>query len=115
MKRRYTPNHIPKSERTTNIIFSVFLFAYGSYGVYINDLVVPGKRSSSVHLHDVPAWIMYGAIICACAVMLSVVVDHYDRRNNETNYRWFANIAKYVGWTLFVLSLILAIRDVARA
>jgi len=105
----YTPNHIPANERLQNAAFSILLFAYGSYGVWVNDLYIPGKRSRGVHLHDVPAWIMYGAITCACLVMLSVVVDHYDKRNNETNYKLFANIFKYLGWGFFALSLMMAI------
>jgi hypothetical protein len=103
---RYTPNHIPKDERASHIIFSLLLLAYGSYGVWANDLYVPGRRSKGIHLHDAPAWVMYGAILCACLVMLSVVVDHYDRRNNETNYRLFAGVLKGIGWMLFVLSLL---------
>lgn len=105
----YTPNHIPAEQRMRNIAFSVALFAYGSYGVWVNDLYIPGKRSRGIHLHDVPAWIMYGAIICACLVMLSVVVDHYDTRNNEINYKWFADFFTFFGWGFFALSLIMAI------
>ena len=73
----YIPNHIPSSERIKNIIFSLALCAYGTYGVWGNDL----------YLHGIPAWVLYGAILCACLVMLSVVVDHYDKRNNETEVR----------------------------
>jgi hypothetical protein len=102
---RYIPNLIPSEERTSSIIFSLLLFAYGSYGIWVNDLYIPGKRSRGVHLHDVPAWVMYGAMICACLVMLSVVADHYDRRNNERHYRIFAEIGKFVGWSLFGASL----------
>ncbi len=105
----YTPNHIPANERMQNIAFSILLAVYGAYGVWVNDLYIPGKRSKGVHLNDVPAWIMYAAFICACLVMLSVVVDHDDRRNNETNYKLFANIFRYFGWGFFVLSLIMAI------
>jgi TRAP-type C4-dicarboxylate transport system permease small subunit len=108
-KKVHKPNHIPEGERQMNIVFSVFLFAYGSYGVWVNDLYVPGRRSPGIHLSDVPAWIMYSAIICACLVMLSVVVDHYDRRDNERHYRQFALTFKYVGWGLFGLSLFMAI------
>lgn len=105
----YTPNHIPAEERLKNLAFSILLFAYGTYGVWVNDLYIPGKRSRGIHLHDVPAWIMYGAMICACLVMLSVVADHYDTRNNETDYKWFADIFKFLGWVFFLLSLIMAI------
>lgn len=105
----YTPNHIPAKERIQNLIFSALLFLYGTYGVYVNDLYIPGKRSKGVHLHNSAAWVMYGAMVCACLIMLSIIVDHYDRRNNETNYRLFANIFKFTGWAFFVLSLILSI------
>jgi TRAP-type C4-dicarboxylate transport system permease small subunit len=105
----HTPNHIPKSARITYIVFSLFMFAYGSYGVWVNDLYLPSKRSRGMHLHDTPAWVMYGAILCACLVMLSVVIDHYDRRNNERHYRLFADVFKYIGWGLFGFSLLMAI------
>jgi hypothetical protein len=45
----------------------------------------------------------------ACLVMLSVVVDHYDKRNNETNYKLFADIFRVLGWGFFVLSLVMAV------
>lgn len=106
---QYTPNHISANERTQSIVVSLLLFAYGSYGVWVNDLYIPGKRSKGIHFHDVPAWIMYGAIICACLVMLSVVVDHYDQGNNETNYKMFAKIFSYIGWGFFALSIVMAI------
>ena len=105
----HTPNHIPAGDRAWYVIFSLLLLAYGSYGVWVNDIYVPGKRSKGIHLHDVPAWIMYGAIICACLVMLSVVVDHYDRRNNETDYKLFATTFKFLGWCFFGLSLVMAV------
>ncbi|HEY1138900.1 MAG TPA: hypothetical protein VGE88_01665 [Lysobacter sp.] len=62
-----------------------------------------------MHLHDVPAWIMYGAMVCACLVMFSVVIDHDDRRDNERRYRAVAAIGEFVGCSLFVVSLLWAI------
>jgi hypothetical protein len=102
---RYIPNQIPSEDRRNYAIFSLLLFAYGSYGLWVNDIYIPGRRSRGVHLHDVPAEIMYGAMSCACLVILSVIIDHYDRRNNERYYRAFAEIGKFVGWALFCFSL----------
>src|SRR5688500_649688 len=48
----YIPNQIPGVERATHVVLSLLLFAYGSHGVWTNDLYVPGKRSRGVHLHD---------------------------------------------------------------
>ncbi len=103
----YVPNYIPSKERVQNLLFSILLFAYGSYGVYANDLYIPGKRSKGVHLHDFAAWAMYGAMLCACLVLFSVIVDHYDRRNNEKHYRWLANVFKFLGWGCFGVSFVL--------
>jgi hypothetical protein len=109
MSDGYTPNHIPRGERIASAVVSVVLLGYGSYGLWVNDLYLPGRRSKGIHLHDLPAWVMYAAIVCACLVMLSVVADHYDKRNNETNYRRFAQVGRVVGWTLFGLSLIISL------
>lgn len=98
--RNYVPNQIPPKERLIHIGLSVLLMAYGTYGLWINDIYVPGRRRG-VHFHDTPAWLLYGAIVCACLVMMSVVVDHYDRRDNEKHYRTFARGGEYLGWSLF--------------
>ena len=102
---RYVPNNILPGERIGHIILSLLLLAYGTYGLWVNDLYIPGKRRG-IHLHDVPAWIVYGAIICACTVLLSVVIDHYDRRDNEKHYRTFASVGEFLGWSFFGVSLV---------
>lgn len=100
----YVPNEIPLGERVRHIIFSLLLLSYGAYGLWVNDLYVPGRRRG-IHLHDAPAWVMSGAITCACIVLLSVVIDHHDRRNNERHYRTFAFVGAVIGWSLFAVSI----------
>jgi hypothetical protein len=103
----YSPNHIPRGERVTNVLLSTALLAYGTFGLWIDDLYLPGKRTSGIHLHGVPAKVMYLAMLFACANLLAVVVDHYDRRNNEHSYRRVAKLTQIGGWTTFVLALVL--------
>jgi hypothetical protein len=105
--RPYTPNHIPEGERAKCLLFSVGLIIYGTFGVYIDDLYVPGKRSKGLHFHGVPCWVMYFAFLFAALNLLSVVVDHYDKRNNETNYKKFAKVTRRIGWLLFFVALLL--------
>ena len=110
MHSDHTPNHIPKSERFLNSLYAVVIIVLGTIGLTTGELLIPGKRSSGpngIALQGASAWLMYAAMVCACAVLLSVLADHYDRRNNEISYRRFAQIGKILGWSLFFLSLAL--------
>lgn len=103
---KYVPNKFPLKERIWNTFFSAVLIIYGGYGIYTNDLFIPGKRSRGIHLHDEPALIMYAAFICGTLVMLCVVADHYDERNNEKKYQTFSKVFRCLSWGLAVMSLV---------
>lgn len=105
----YTPNQIPRTTRIWNISLSLAMIIYGTIGLLINDLYIPGKRSNGVHLHGLSAWVMYSAILFAVLNLLAVVVDHYDQRNNERHYLAFTKFTQYIGWTLFFAALVLGI------
>jgi hypothetical protein len=108
MSPDHTPNHIPKAERFLNAVYAAVIIVLGAIGLTTGELLIPGRRSSGANglaLQGPPAWAMYAAMVCACAVLLSVFADHYDRRNNAISYRRFAQIGKYLGWSLFCLSL----------
>jgi hypothetical protein len=105
---RYVPNRIPAKERARHVGLSLLLIGYGGYGVWVNDLYLPGRRAG-VHLHDEAAWLMYAAMLAASLVLLSVVVDHYDRRDNERHYRRVARGGAWLGWSLFAASVFWAV------
>ncbi len=105
-KQTYTPNHISSEERALSIIFSSILLVYGTIGIIIDDLYLPGK-GGGVHFHGEPMWVMLVAFGCAIANLLSVVVDHYGKRNNETNYLLFARFTRIAGFVMFGLALFL--------
>ena len=101
----YTPNHIPAKSRWLHSIFALGILAYGAWGVWVDDLFLPGRRGPGIHLHGTPAWVMFGAMACASLMMLLVVVDHYDRRNNEHNYKAIASVVSWVMGGLFFAAL----------
>jgi hypothetical protein len=101
---RYIPNEIPASERWWNVFLSLAILAWGSYGIWADDLVVPTKRNG-VHLQGIAALIMFGAMVAAALNLLSVVVDHFDLRNNELSYRRIAFGSQLIGWLLFGLAM----------
>lgn len=102
--KKYNPNHIPPGERIECLVFSLGIITYGTLGVIFDDLYIPGKRTSGLHFHGVPCWIMYSALLAAAANLLSVIVDHYDQRKNENNYKKFAVRTRQIGWVLFILA-----------
>lgn len=108
MNQPYKPNVIPATERFINILYAVVLMALAGLGLWKGTLLLPGKRTGGPNgaaLSGVSAITMYGAILCACIVLLSTVVDHYDRRNNERAYRQVARVCKFAGWSLFVVAM----------
>lgn len=106
------PNRIPLGERVINILLSLFLLGYGSYGLSIDDLHIPGKRTEGLHLHGLAATSMFVAMCFAIANLLAVVIDHYDTRDNEVSYRNFAIANKYAAISFFAGALVLHIMPV---
>lgn len=103
---RYQPNHIPARSRWLHAIFALGIVAYGAWGLWVDDLYVPGRRGPGIHLTSYAAWLMFGAMASASTLMALVVVDHYDQRNNERDYKRGAERAATVMGGLFVFSLV---------
>jgi MFS family permease len=103
----YSPNRIDLSTRVFHVLSSLGLLAYGAFGLWIDDLYVPGKRGKGIHFHGIAAVTMFFAMLSACVVLCSVVVDHYDRRDNESAYRRVATYGEFVGWSLMFAAVLL--------
>ncbi|MDO4795103.1 MAG: hypothetical protein Q4A28_04070 [Brachymonas sp.] len=99
-EKEYLVNEFGLWHRIRNTLLGLCLLAYGAYGVWKNDLYISWGRLSRVHLHGAPAWVMYAAMICGAASLLSVVVDHYDQRNNEERYECFRQVVFFLGFIL---------------
>jgi len=110
MSESHKPNEMPLADRLVNIVYSVVLIAIGSYFLATGRMLLPGKRTAvanGLDLQGLTGWLMFGAVACGCIVLLSQVVDHYDRRDNESKYKQLGVALKYTGWSLFALALTL--------
>jgi hypothetical protein len=90
----------------SSLVFSAVLFVYSVLCVRADDFFIPAKRGG-VHLHGPPVWVMSGATVCAVVVLLAVVVDHYDRRDNERHYEAISKFFRTAGWGLFLAAIAL--------
>jgi len=106
----YKPNHISLDTRAWYLVVSALIVSYSVASLLRDDFYIwfPGGRGKSIdeHLRGNAAWLAAAAAFCGCANMLSVVVDHYDKRNNETNYRAFAKWSLGAAAALLVLALV---------
>ncbi len=104
----YIPNEVPLKNRVTNAAYSAGIIIYGGHGIYTNDFYLPTKTGNGLHLTDGAAIVMFLAIICAAAMMITEIVDHYDKRDNERKYFEFAHMAKYSAYTCFFTAIVIA-------
>jgi hypothetical protein len=118
----YVPNHIPLRERVFYTTGAVALFAYGLHGLRVNDLILPlfGRRRGLrlIHLQGAPALIVWVAMFMVCLGLLSVVIDHYDRRNNQERYDEFLFLAIMaaivIGFLGLLVNMVLAVATLFR-
>jgi hypothetical protein len=52
---------------------------------------------------------MYAAMLCASVHLAAVVMDHYDRRNNEDLYQRLGELSRKIGWVLFGVAFIVGL------
>jgi len=102
---KYVTNAVPRHMRVWNTVMAVYLLAWGALGLYQSRIDLTGRRVRIAVLQDGSAWLMAAAFVCGALVLLSVVVDHYDRRDNERAYRAFRWAAVRLGWCLVAASL----------
>jgi hypothetical protein len=98
------PNHIALTTRVVCSTWSIAVATYATIGLVANDIYLPGKRGDGIHFHGLSAWFAYGAFMCAAISLASVVVDHYDRRNNERGYADIIASCEWVGTGLLALA-----------
>jgi hypothetical protein len=104
--QEYKPNVVSRVDRLFSLGLAVALLAYGSLGLVTARLSLNGRRVRIGVLEGGPAWLMAAALLVGAAVLLSLVVDHYDKRNNERYYQAFRWGAKWLGWCLAASALL---------
>lgn len=105
----YVPNRVALKTRIANCLLSLGMVAYGFWGIRRDDLIVPIAKRTSSHFHSISAWVMYAAMLCASVHLPAVVIDHYDRRNNEHLYLRLGQLSSKIGWVLFGIAFIVGL------
>ncbi len=103
----HVPNHIPKRERIHNLVLSLALLAYLAWSTYAGHAYMPGKRGHGIDFTGPSFWPALAAMAFAALNMIAVVVDHYDIRPNERQYRRIAIWSQVLAWLSLLLALVL--------
>jgi len=103
----WKPNAVPLSDRIFNLVLALALLAQGFVGFYFGRLELsPPKQKAYIVFREGAAWLMAAAMVVGALVLISVIVDHYDRRDNENSYKLFKWLAVRLGVCLFTASLV---------
>lgn len=105
----FRPNVVPLPTRLAHSASALFLLGYGVIGLLQDDIYVPGRASKGMHLHWSAAVAMFCAMLTAAAILVSTVVNHYDKRPNERGYGGFVKTAEFVAWTFFIFAVLVEI------
>ena len=103
-QKNHTLNYVAIEGRLLRAAGAIALIGYGLQRIIWDNLVIPTKRGA-LNLHGLPGWVMALALFCAAAALLAVVIDHYDRRDNEQAYKSFGKWTARLGWMLAGLAL----------
>ncbi|MFO1446910.1 MAG: hypothetical protein U1F61_01935 [Opitutaceae bacterium] len=115
----FPPRNVPLLIRVSAGLISAGILMYGLFGIWNDDLFMPGKYTGSgstggVHFRGIAAWLMFGALACPVVWLLTRIVYHYDRRNNEEIYRRCSKWLYWAWWILVIAALIAQLLVVPR-
>lgn len=104
----YRPNSVLFEARVLYTVLAAVLISHAAFGILNNEIYIPGK-SSGIYLYGTSLWMMSGSLFLAGLALTSMVVDHYDKRDNEATYARFLKSTSYSAGTLYVMSFVLAV------
>ena len=105
----YKPNIVSIRERIITIIIVPIGFVY-----YTNQLITNGyieiifeQRSGLISYYGISAYVLYFGLISLLSAQVSVLVDHYDKRDNEIKYFNFKFYMMFIGFKLCFIATIM--------
>jgi hypothetical protein len=104
----YIPNRVSVFTRIRNLILSSLIMVYGIIGLINDDLNVKLSKSRIHHVHGTAAIVAVIGYMFGLCGLISVIIDHYDKRNNEHFYKRILRSASVIAFCLLVISVILS-------
>ncbi|WP_158229057.1 hypothetical protein [Chitinimonas sp. BJB300] len=107
----YIPNYIPISHRIASLLVAVFLIALCTYAVLHKSITIPYLTKTKVliaHFAGASLLLPMFALLCGLVAALSVIIDHYDKRKNESIYKMVYFWSFLLGWGSYFIAIYFA-------
>jgi len=109
---KYIPNKIPLKHRVTSILLAISIFSYCIYSLKTGEITLFFSSNTQYParaiLDNFSGIALIPAVLSglmAVALSLVVVINHYDKRNNEYKYRKMAASFSLLMKLFFLISL----------
>lgn len=105
----YTPNHLSALERFVALFWAAGLVGFSALGLAKGEIPIVGGKGAGVLVGGAGLWVMLCANLLLAAAALVALADHYDRRNNERQYRRAFGILGLGGVGVLVLAVVMGL------
>lgn len=102
---QYIPNVISLKTRVLSFIAIVGLTLYVVYSLIVGKIMLPAKRGVLV-LQGLPMYIVVVAFLLWSIRISAIIIDHYDKRNNEYTYKKFGVFIEILAFGIFLLGIL---------
>ncbi|HHI5411747.1 TPA: hypothetical protein ACPXMY_003217 [Vibrio metoecus] len=102
----YKPNVIPQNIRILFLSIAAGLVLYGLFGINHGEIYLPSKRGHGVTFIGDSIFVLFGSFVVLAICCIIIVVDHYDKRNNEHLYDLALKGLGYVSLAFFIAACI---------
>jgi hypothetical protein len=107
----HTPNHVPFGLRLIYSLAGVTWLSWAMIGLLSGHMFFLVSRKGPIHFTGIPALMFSGAVLASAAACAVVIVDHYDRRDNEDSYRRFRRGLWWSAVGLFLVACIVGFAE----
>ncbi|WP_248440956.1 hypothetical protein [Vibrio cholerae] len=106
ISKPYKPNVIPKNIRILFLSIAAGLVLYGLFGINHGEIYLPSKRGHGVTFIGDSIFVLFGSFVVLAICCIIIVMDHYDKRNNEHLYDLALKGLGYVSLAFFIAACI---------
>ncbi|MGQ7818714.1 hypothetical protein [Metapseudomonas furukawaii] len=106
----YVPNQVTLLDRAASLIGAVVLFGLSAYVIYVQHFQLAyggrrGRRALVLEFSGAEITLPVLSLLLGAVSVISVFLDHYDKRQNEHIYRKIGRYSLGLGFCCYTLAI----------